>query len=134
MRAFSSTDATLTAEYGIEVGRWEQYPALDSLPFNVMWCVIPGAQQSVLDQHPEHELAVVVSGHATFHGDTAELDAPAGTAVLLQPGERHVIRNLRAEVPVRIMSVYWLAEAEAEAAAEADTAADTGTEAAEGVR
>ena len=110
MRAFSSTDAALTAEYGIQVGRWEQYPAAAELPFNVMWCVIPAAQQSALDQHPEHELAVVVSGHASFQGDDTALDAPAGTAVLLQPGERHVIHNLRSEEPVRIMSVYWLAD------------------------
>ena len=67
MRAFSSTDANLTAEYGIEIGRWEQYPGTAGFPFNVMWCVFPAAQQSARPAS-EHELAVVVSGHARFLG------------------------------------------------------------------
>jgi hypothetical protein len=54
------------------------------------------AGEQLIEEHTEEgggageheELYVVVLGHATFTVDGEDLDAPAGTAVLCQPGER----------------------------------------------
>ena len=108
MRSFSSSNATLTAEYGIDIGRWAQYAPSSSFPFEAMWCIVPPTGRSARDEHPEQELAVVVSGSAVFTSDNRSIDAPAGTAVLLEPGERHVIHNHAETEPVRILSLYWL--------------------------
>jgi methionyl-tRNA synthetase len=110
MRSFTVADTTLTAEYGIHVGRWSQFEATREFPFDAMWCVVPAASQSALDQHPEVELAIVVGGRATFAVGDRRIDAPAGTAVLFEPQERHVIHNADPDEPVRILSVYWLPE------------------------
>jgi methionyl-tRNA synthetase len=110
MRTFSAADAVLNAASGIHIGRWSQYEGVAALPFQAMWCVIPPASASAPDQHPEVELAVVMAGRATFDVDGREVAVSAGTAVLLESGERHVIHNAAADEPVRILSVYWMPE------------------------
>lgn len=108
MQKFTVDEAQLTHEYGIQIGRWSQYAGVDALPFNAMWCEVPAHSDSATDNHPEVELAVVVGGRATFTVDGTDVPAPTGTAVLLQPGESHVIHAH--EEPVRILSIYWLPE------------------------
>ncbi|WP_225447200.1 cupin domain-containing protein [Streptacidiphilus sp. PB12-B1b] len=108
MQTFAIGDKELTDEYGIQIGRWERYAGTGGLPFNAMWCQVPADSHSVVDSHPEVELAVVVGGSATFTVDGRDTAAPAGTAVLLRPGERHVITA--GSEPVRILSIYWLPE------------------------
>ena len=112
MRVFNSTQAALRAEYGIEIGRWSQYDGVDALPFQAMWCIVPPASQSVQDCHPEVELAVVVGGQARMVFDDRVVEVPSGAAVLLEPEERHVIHNDSESEPLRILSVYWLPDAE----------------------
>ena len=106
MRQFTVDNAELTEGYGIRIGRWAQYAGLDRLPFDAMWCEVPANSASALDQHPEVELAIVVAGDATFTVEGRDVPAPTGTALLLDPGERHVIHARRD--PVRILSIYWL--------------------------
>lgn len=108
MQKFTVDEAQLTHEYGIQIGRWSQYAGVDALPFNAMWCEVPAHSDSATDNHPEVELAVVVGGDATFTVDGTDVPAPTGTAVLLSPGESHVIHAH--EEPVRILSIYWLPE------------------------
>ncbi|MDJ0346006.1 cupin domain-containing protein [Streptomyces sp. H10-C2] len=106
MQKFSIDDSPLTSEYGIHIGRWEQYAAASGLPFSAMWCQVPANSHSVLDNHPEVELAVVVGGDAVFTVNGEDTPAPAGSAILLTPGDRHVITA--GDEPVRILSIYWL--------------------------
>jgi hypothetical protein len=61
MNVFTSDTAMLSDEYGIQIGRWQQYRQ-QGLPFDAMWCVIPPGGSSAEDFHPERELQVVVSG------------------------------------------------------------------------
>ena len=114
MQTFTSGAAQLTPEYGIEIGRWEQYPMPDKLPFGAMWCVIPPGGSSEEDCHPERELAVVVSGggevEATATGERRS--APTGTAALLDSEERHVWHNGSAAEPLVLLSVYWMPDDE----------------------
>ncbi|MCQ4084253.1 cupin domain-containing protein [Streptomyces sp. RB6PN25] len=110
MQTFRIDDSPLTSEYGIQIGRWERYPDADALPFGAMWCQVPANSSSTLDNHPEVELAVVVGGDATFTVDGRATEVAAGTAVLLRPGERHVITAHRE--PVRVLSLYWLPDAQ----------------------
>ncbi|MFD7908962.1 cupin domain-containing protein [Kitasatospora sp. NPDC059722] len=109
MRRLSCDSAELSAEYGIRIGRWTQYAESARLPFDAMWCLVGPGSSSARDGHPETELAVVVTGRAEFEvegsGTTA---APAGTAVLLDPEERHVIHNRSETDPLTILSIYWL--------------------------
>ncbi|GHF22282.1 cupin domain-containing protein [Streptomyces morookaense] len=109
MQTFTLDDSQLIHEYGIGIGRWEHRPKAEQMPFDAMWCRVPAHSASRQDQHPEVELAVVVAGTAVFAVDGKEVTAPPGTAVLLSPGERHVITA--AEEPVSILSVYWLPRA-----------------------
>jgi mannose-6-phosphate isomerase-like protein (cupin superfamily) len=110
VRKLTVDEAELTAEYGIRIGRWSQYAELGDLPFDAMWCEVPARGHSATDRHPEIELAVVVSGDATFTVDDREVAAPRGTAMLLHPNESHVIQAH--DEPVRILSLYWLPEPE----------------------
>ena len=110
MQVLSSATAELTAEYGIRIGRWSQYPGSDRLPFKAMWCEIAPGSSSSPDRHPEVELAVVVNGDATFAVEGVDVPAPLGTAVLFSSEEGHVIHNNSAELPLVILSVYWLPE------------------------
>ena len=111
MQTFTSGTAQLTEEYGIEIGRWEQYREADrKLPFGAMWCVIPPGGSSEEDCHPELELAVVVSGggevEAVASGERRP--APTGTAALMDSEERHVWHNGSADEPLVLLSVYWM--------------------------
>lgn len=109
MRTLSSDSAELTEEYGIRIGRWAQYAEAASLPFGAMWCMVGPGSSSVQDCHPEMELAVVVSGQAAFEVEGAGTTvAPTGTAVLLDPQERHVIHNRSEAEPLTVLSLYWL--------------------------
>ncbi|MFK8849708.1 cupin domain-containing protein [Streptomyces sp. Ac-502] len=109
VQTFTLDESQLSQEYGIGIGRWEEHPKKQPLPFDAMWCRIPAHSESAPDEHPEVELAVVVGGTAVFTVDGTEVTAGPGTAVLLSPGERHVIKA--AGEPVRILSVYWLPSA-----------------------
>ncbi|WP_265567302.1 cupin domain-containing protein [Streptomyces hygroscopicus] len=106
MQTFTLDETQLSHEYGIGIGRWERYEKTQRLPFDAMWCRIPAHSESAQDNHPEVELAIVVGGTAVFTVDGEDITVEPGTAVLLSPGERHVIKA--AEDPVRILSVYWL--------------------------
>ncbi|MFE0062634.1 cupin domain-containing protein [Streptomyces sp. NPDC059003] len=114
VRRLSSDSAVLTDEYAIRIGRWSQYAGTDRLPFHAMWCVVPPGGTSAQDCHPEGELAVVVGGQAAFVIEDGEPQpTPVGTAVLLDPKERHTIRNLSDTEPVTLLSIYWLPGADA---------------------
>jgi mannose-6-phosphate isomerase-like protein (cupin superfamily) len=108
VRKYDGDTAALTAEYGIQIGRWTQYQDLSRLPFDAMWCVIPPGGTSNEDCHPEVEFAVVVKGHAVYESGGREVDAPAGSVILLDSEERHVIHNRSADDPLTILSIYWL--------------------------
>lgn len=106
MQKMALDEAELTAEHGIHIGRWSQYAGLAGLPFDAMWFEVPAHSRSALDTHPEIELAVVIDGVATFTVDGEDTTAPRGTAILLQPGENHVVHAH--DEPVRVLSLYWL--------------------------
>ena len=108
MRKLTMDDAEISSEYGINIGRWSRYSGLGEMPFGAMWCEVPAHGQSSVDSHPEVELAVVVTGDATFTVGEREVAAPPGSAMLLDPHESHVIRAR--DMPVRILSLYWLPE------------------------
>lgn len=112
MRTFQPSEAQLTSEYGIQLGRWSQYGELRQLPFDAMWCVIPPGGRSDEDCHPEVEFAVVVDGHAAYESNGETVDLPTGSVVLLESEERHTIHNRSAERPLTILSVYWLPRAD----------------------
>lgn len=108
MRKIANESARLEPEFGIRVGRWERYPGLTALPFGAMWCVVDPGASSQPDRHPEVEMAVVVGGTARYAGDGGTVEAEAGSVVLLDPGEGHVIHNVSAQEPLTILSLYWL--------------------------
>jgi len=121
MQTFSTESAQFTDEFGIQIGRWAQYAQNSALPFDAMWCVIPPGSQSEEDHHPEVELAIVVSGEATFRSQDSpdsELDAPLGTAVLLSSYERHVVHNRSEDAPLGLLSIYWMPDDPTRAAGE----------------
>jgi len=109
VQTFTLDESQLSHEYGIGIGRWERYAKEQQLPFDAMWCRIPAHSESVQDKHPEVELAIVLGGTAVFTVDGEDVTVEPGTAVLLSPGERHVIKA--ADESVRILSVYWLPDA-----------------------
>ena len=101
-------DVDLKPDNGIYIGRWEQqYPELAGLPFGAMWFEVPAGGESVTDCHPEFELAVVVAGAATFSVNGRDSPAPSGTAILLRPGEKHVVRAV-GDRSVKVLSLYWM--------------------------
>lgn len=124
MRKIAHADARLEAEFGIRVGRWTQYPGLGDLPFGAMWCRVEPGASSQPDRHPEVELAIVLGGTATYTvttrtvttrtadgtctADGGTVQAEAGTAILLDPEEEHVIHNGSPDEPLTILSLYWL--------------------------
>src|SRR4030095_10399108 len=107
MRSLSSDRSQLEHDSGIQIGRWTQYAGVDGLPFGAVWCVSPPGGRSDLDCHPERELQVVVGGSGVVESDGATLDAPLGSAVLLDSNERHVVHN-PGEQPLVLLSVYWM--------------------------
>jgi len=108
MRTFDSRTAAVAPEFGIMCGRWSQYPALDSLPFDSMWCFVPAGSRTDEDCHPETELVVVLDGEARFESPQNAVDASGGTAVLLGSREPHVIHNKSADSPLVLLSIYWM--------------------------
>lgn len=121
MQVLKSSSAELAAEFGILTGRWTQYTQLSGVPFDAMWCVVPPGGRSNPDCHPERELVVVVQGMATVCASGRDEPAPAGTAVMLDSREEHVLVNTSAQDPLVVLSLYWLpgqaGEPEATAAA-----------------
>ena len=118
MRTFDSGSATLTAEHGISIGRWEQYLRPEQMPFGAMWCVIPPGGRSDEDRHPETELVVVVAGSGVVESvGGASTPAPTGTAIWLDPDERHVVHNTSTDTGLVLLSLYWLPSPSTPAAA-----------------
>jgi mannose-6-phosphate isomerase-like protein (cupin superfamily) len=107
MQVLKSSSAELAPEFGILAGRWSQYAGLGSVPFDAMWCVVPPGGRSNTDCHPERELAVVVQGAGDVHAGGRAERAAAGTAVLLDSEEAHVLVNLSADDPLVVLSIYW---------------------------
>jgi quercetin dioxygenase-like cupin family protein len=99
-------EAELKPENGIRIGRWTQYTGLGDRPFGAMWFEVPAGGRSVIDGHPEVELAVVLSGEATFTVEGRDVNVSCGTAVLLQPYENHVVHAK--DDPVQVLSLYWM--------------------------
>ena len=111
MQLFEQDSSRLTAEYGITVGRWEQYLGAEGkLPFGAMWSIVPPGGVSAEDHHEELELAVVLSGdgevESTATGDRRP--TPVGTAALMDSYERHVWHNRSADAPLVFLSIYWM--------------------------
>src|SRR4029450_9531794 len=53
MQLFEKDSARLTAEYGITVGRWEQYGVPEgTLPVGAMWSIVPPRRLSAHDPPP----------------------------------------------------------------------------------
>lgn len=108
MRKYLSDTAELTNEYGIQIGRWEQYQDLGRLPFNAMWCQIPPGGSSNPDAHPEVEFAVVTHGTAVYESAGRHVEIPTGGVIVLDPEQPHIIHNPSADQPLTILSIYWL--------------------------
>lgn len=111
MELYERGTARMTAEFGIEVGRWEQYGGTKGkLPFGAMWSVVPPGGSSAEDCHPEQELAVVVAGDGEVESVAtgARRPTPVGTAALMESAERHVWHNLSTELPLVFLSIYWM--------------------------
>jgi mannose-6-phosphate isomerase-like protein (cupin superfamily) len=107
MQVLRSNSAELAPEFGIMAGRWTQYSGLGDVPFGAMWCVVPPGGRSNTDCHAERELVVVVQGAASVQAAGGEELATAGSAVLLDGGEEHVLVNSGQE-PLVVLSIYWL--------------------------
>lgn len=110
MQVLRSNSAELAPEFGIMAGRWTQYSGLGDVPFGAMWCVVPPGGRSNTDCHPERELVVVVQGAASVQASGGEEVATAGSAVLLDGGEEHVLVNPSGQEPLVVLSLYWLPE------------------------
>lgn len=125
MRVMKSGSAELAPEFGLLAGRWAQYAGLGDMPFDAMWCVVAPGSRSEADCHPERELVVVVQGSADVHAGGRTEAAPAGSAVLLDTSEEHVLVNTSADDPLVFLSLYWLPEPDSGARPEATTEAVT---------
>jgi uncharacterized cupin superfamily protein len=113
MQVLKSGSAEFAPEFGILAGRWSQYAGLGGMPFGAMWCVVPPGGRSRTDCHPERELVVVVQGAVRMEAAGGEELAAAGSAVLLDGGEEHVMVNPSAQDPLVTLSIYWMPDAEA---------------------
>src|ERR1051326_6236740 len=85
--AVSSVDGVLT------VTRWEQFKAIEALPFGGMWYSVAPLSASPVDQHPDLELSLVLSGEAEVETGGRRVRVPQGSAFLLDSEEAHVIHN-----------------------------------------
>jgi len=112
MQVLKSGSAELAPEFGIMAGRWTQYAGLGGMPFGAMWCVVPPGGRSHTDCHPERELVVVVQGAVRMEVAGGDELATAGSAVLLDGGEEHVMVNPSAQDPLVTLSIYWMPDAE----------------------
>lgn len=108
MQVLKSMAAELAPEFGIMTGRWSQYSELTGLPFDAMWCVVKPGGRSNIDCHPERELVVVVHGTLHLQASGREEVVDAGSAVLLDSAEKHVMVNPSQEDSLVTLSVYWL--------------------------
>ncbi len=97
----------MAAEFGISTGRWEQYRDLGEVPFDAMWVTVPAGGRSNLDQHPERELVIVLDGTPVFESGGERHEVAAGSAVLTDSREPHVIHN-PGDRPATMLSVYWM--------------------------
>jgi quercetin dioxygenase-like cupin family protein len=111
MQVLASDSAELSQEFGITVGRWAQYTTTGDLPFGAMWCVVPPGGHSEIDQHPDRELFIVVqgSGEVQVPGGPAK-PASAGSAVLMDAQEPHILVNTSDDQPLVALSLYWIPE------------------------
>jgi mannose-6-phosphate isomerase-like protein (cupin superfamily) len=107
MRVLTSDSAALTAEFGIEVGRWTQYAGIGDTPFGAMWCLVPPGGRTNTDCHSEREMWIVVSGNAEVQLPDRSETALTGNAVLLDSEEPHVLVNRSAAEPLVVLSLYW---------------------------
>jgi quercetin dioxygenase-like cupin family protein len=115
VQVLASDSAELSQEFGITVGRWTQYTTTGDLPFGAMWCVVPPGGHSNIDQHPDRELFIVIegTGEVQVPGGSAT-PAPAGTAVLMDAQEPHILVNQSADQPLVALSLYWMPRGSAE--------------------
>ncbi len=108
MRKFDSTTADSYSVADVEVTRWEQYDLGDALPFNAMWYVVPPGSSSPVDNHPERELSLVVSGRGLVQSGDDRFEVGPGNAFLLDCDEDHMVTN-RSSEPLVVFSTYWMA-------------------------
>jgi mannose-6-phosphate isomerase-like protein (cupin superfamily) len=108
VRVFDRTAAGTHQVGGLEVARWEQYSLGDRLPFQAMWYSVPPGSRSSLDQHPEVELSLVVSGSAAVEVGGSVTEVAAGSSYLLDSNEAHVVHNRSATEPLVVFSAYWM--------------------------
>lgn len=108
MQRLSSESAVLAAEFGVQCGRWSQYPDIGALPFGAMWCVVPPGGRTAEDRHEERELVIVAQGAARVETDGTTVSAGPGTALLLDGGERHVIHNGSEDEQLVLLGMYWM--------------------------
>ncbi len=117
MQVLKSSAAELAPEFGIMAGRWSQYSQLSGLPFDAMWCKIAPGGRSNPDCHSERELVVVMQGTLHVRASGREEVALAGTAILLDSTEEHVLVNPSEQDPLVTLSIYWLPENDGQAPA-----------------
>jgi mannose-6-phosphate isomerase-like protein (cupin superfamily) len=120
MRVLTSDSAALTAEFGIQVGRWAQYAGIGDTPFGAMWCLVPPGGHTDTDCHSEREMWIVVSGNAEVRLPDRSAPALTGSAVLLDSEEPHVLVNRSETEPLVVLSLYWEPAAVTAGAAAAD--------------
>lgn len=108
MRVFDKGTAVTNTEGPLEITRWEQFDAAEELPFGAMWYAVPAGGRSLVDQHPETELSIVLRGTAEVETGGELTVVPQGAAFLLAGGEAHVIHNRSTTAPLEILSAYWI--------------------------
>jgi mannose-6-phosphate isomerase-like protein (cupin superfamily) len=108
MRVFDRETAKSMTDGPLEITRWEQFEATKELPFQAMWYSVAPGTASLVDQHPEIELSVVLRGEAEVEIGGVLTVVPQGSAFLLDSTEAHVIHNRSTTVPLDILSAYWM--------------------------
>lgn len=73
----------------------------------MMSCRLPPAEQSHGHTHREAEIFYFVSGPAEVTNGSSTIRCPAGSAILFEPFEPHIITNLDDEKALDFLSVYW---------------------------
>jgi mannose-6-phosphate isomerase-like protein (cupin superfamily) len=108
MHTFDHSTADSTVNGVLTVTRWEQFPAVEALPFGGMWYSVAPLSASPLDQHPDVELSLVMRGDAEVETGGRRVRVPQGSAFLLDSSEGHVIHNPSPDTPLLIFSAYWM--------------------------
>jgi quercetin dioxygenase-like cupin family protein len=119
MRTFDLSSGESVLVNDLRVVRWEQYELGGQMPFQAMWYSVPKGSESPIDQHPEHELSVVVAGTAHVLVGDAVHEIPHGSAFLLSSAEAHAVQNRSADELLTVFSAYWMPEAAADRPADA---------------